>query len=121
MYAISSGLTTIIRFRAVLDTSANQATSSPADVLAGLRTKTDRLRQAITAAFYLFGFLLFLGLQASYNTLSLSRQPPVWEILANFTTHFAFAVNAFFMFLLIHLIQWGFSLWADWRYSRLNL
>lgn len=74
-----------------------------------LNARCVNLRQYLGTAFYLFGFLLFAGLQGAYHTLELRRTPPSWEILVNFQVHFVFAAIVFFVFLCLHVLQWIIS------------
>lgn len=64
------------------------------------------MRQLITATFYLFGLMFFIGLPSAFNLLGLTKTPAVTLILENLPVHFAVAANAFFAFLVLHSIQW---------------
>jgi hypothetical protein len=118
IYFASSSFTAIMRFRVAL---AKQDIAYVKQVLIRLREKTERLRQVMTAAFYLFGFLLFLGLQGAYETVDKSKETLSEIVTRNLMIHFAFAANVFFLFLFLHLIQWGLCLWVDRRYSQLDV
>jgi hypothetical protein len=68
------------------------------------------LRQVIAAMFFAFGALFFWALPgAFYHTIADGRGWPLTEIILNFVTHFAFAANVFFVFLLLHCVQWFVS------------
>lgn len=71
------------------------------------------LQQATVAAFYLFGFVLFLSLQSSYMLLGDSPNPASWIVLRHFPAHFVFAANAFAVFLVIHIVQWFVANWVS--------
>ena len=76
-------------------------------------TRCANLKQTLVATFYLFGFLLFVGLQNAPITIGDGRGIPIIEILGGFMLHFIFAANVFLVFLVLHLVQWVVS-------SRLN-
>lgn len=87
----------------------NKSTGSTQPAWESLNARCVNLRQCLGAAFYLFGFLLFAGLQGAYHTLELSRTPPSGQILVNFQLHFVFAAIVFLVFLSLHLVQWIIS------------
>jgi len=74
-----------------------------------LRRRCVRLRQLITAVFYLFGVVLFEALEWAYVTIDDSRTPGGWVVLTNFEICFAFAANVFLTLLVLHAIQWFVS------------
>ena len=76
-------------------------------------TRCANLKEAFAATVYLFGFLLFVGLQNAPITIGDGRGIPMIEILGGFMLHFIFAANVFLVFLVLHLVQWLVS-------SRLN-
>jgi hypothetical protein len=76
--------------------------------LEALRRRSTRLQQLMTAAFYLFGLLLFVGLQDAYH------------ILENFRAHFIFAAIIFFLFFMIHCVQWFVSAQLERCASRIR-
>jgi hypothetical protein len=57
--------------------------------------------------------VLFLSLQWSYVTIENSNIPVGWLILRDFEPHFAFAFNVFFIFLILHVVQWFISSSVD--------
>jgi hypothetical protein len=71
------------------------------------------MQQFTGAALYLFGLVLFLGLQRAYFTIDNSSTPGGWLILENFVIYFAFAANVFFVFLILHFVQWFISTRVD--------
>jgi len=73
------------------------------------RRRCIRLRNLIGATFYLFGTVLFLNLQLAYISIDNSTTPGGWLVLQNFGTHFVFAFNVFFAFLILHIIAWAVS------------
>jgi len=76
---------------------------------APLHNRCANLRQILGATFYLFGFLFFIGLQRAPTTIGDGRLFPIVEVLNNFVLQFVFAANIFFIFLVLHLIQWLIS------------
>jgi hypothetical protein len=77
----------------------------PLDVLL---TRTANLRQLITATFYLFGIVFFFVLRFVEATPE-NKVPVGALILENFFLYFAFAANVFFVFLVLHSVQWAVS------------
>jgi hypothetical protein len=64
------------------------------------------MRQSLTATFYLFGLVFFLGLQNAPTTVGDGTGILSSEILNNFIFDFVFAANVFAVFFVLHLIQW---------------
>ena len=96
IYSLFS-LATVLRFR---------STAAIEEKLVRIRKRLGNLKQARVAAFYFCGFVLFAGFQNAYSVSGLSKSPIGWMVLEDFQGHFAFAGNAFFLLLLIQLIQW---------------
>lgn len=71
-----------------------------------LRNRCETSQQIIRGAFYLFGFVLFLGLQNVGFWLGDGKEPGAYYLLRNCILHFAFAANVFFIFLVVHCVQW---------------
>lgn len=95
---------TVVRFRNAAG-DLNQIASVHKRLLR-IRQRIRNLQQATVAAFYLFGFVLFVCLQSSYMLLGDSPNPTSWIVLRHLPVHFVFAVNAFSVFLVVHIIQW---------------
>ena len=74
-----------------------------------LRRRSARVDRLITTALYLFGLVLFLGLQDSYFTTDSSRATGEPIVLRNFSWHLAFASNVFFVLLVLHVVAWFIS------------
>jgi hypothetical protein len=82
--------------------------------LASIKRKAATLQQIVRAAFYLFGFLLFFELQFAFQTLGArTHSDEAFLITPGFLVHFAFASNVFFVFLILHLIEWFVSHQVD--------
>jgi len=77
--------------------------------LSSLQNRCRNLGQILSATFYLFGFLFFVGLPDAMITLGDGRGIPAFEILNNFRFHFVFAANIFVVLLALHLVQWLIS------------
>jgi hypothetical protein len=71
-----------------------------------IRKRVRNLQQATVAAFYLFGFVLFACFQSAYFIIEDGNTPDSLIVVKNFQIHFAFAANAFLIFLVIQFIQW---------------
>jgi len=87
----------------------NQDGEPVRDAIAVLATRYGTLRQVIGATFYLFGLVLFLGLENITNILGERSDPLGIYVLDNFLLLCAFAANVFFIFLVLHSIQWAGS------------
>jgi hypothetical protein len=89
-----------------------------AQTLRALRKRSTRVDKLITMAFYLFGWVLFSGLHGAYSSIIDGKAAVVERgILQDFEPHFAFAANAFFVFLLLYVVAW----FTSSRVSRLAL
>jgi hypothetical protein len=97
------------RLRAMTIVPQKEDISSIQRAMAALHKRCTNIHQLIRATFYLFGFVLFLGLQGAYFVLGLSSIPIVSIIVENFVLYFAFAANVFLVFLILHLVQWFVS------------
>jgi hypothetical protein len=67
------------------------------------------LRQLIAGMFFAFGALFFWTLPDAFSTISDGIGYPIHEYIGRFRLHFAFAANVFFVFLLLHCVQWFLS------------
>ena len=110
---------TVLRFRS---TSGKLNPASVQENLASIRNRLKNLHRATVAAFYFLGFVLFAGLLSAYFVSANTKIPIGWIVLQDFQPHFAFAGNAFFLFLVLHLIQWfvenrvdAFARGTPWR------
>ena len=115
-YVLFSAVFTVLRVRKVGE--LRSGVSSDARTLTALRKRSTRVGRLITMSFYLFGWVLFSGLQGAYFTIIDSKGEAVESgILRDFEPHFAFAANAFFVFLMLYVVAWLISS----RVSRLAL
>ena len=76
--------------------------------LDALMAWTANLHQLITATFYLFGIVFFFVLRFAKATPE-NNVPVGTLILENFFLYFAFAVNVFFVLLILYSAQWAVS------------
>ena len=88
-----------------------RAGSNPADKgdLSALQSLDANLRHLIGVAFYLFGLILFLSLQAAELTLGDGARSVAGAILQHFMIDFAFGANVFIVFLVLHSAHWVVS------------
>lgn len=77
--------------------------------VAALYAWSANVRHLITATFYLFGILFFWGLRFTLWTPDNSKTSVLLLVLENFFLYFAFAANVFFIFLVLHSVQWFVS------------
>jgi len=120
IYSIFSAAVVMGRLRTITRQPQNEDIPSFQRAVAALHKRCTNVQQLIRATFYLFGFVLFIGFQWAYFTVDKSSTPVGWLILENFVLYFAFAANVFFVFFLIHCIQWFVSGRVDACASRLS-
>ena len=109
IYFLFSSTVIVARLRAMTSLGQKEDRASMQRSLAAPYTRYTNAQQLIRATFYLFGLVLFFGLQRAYLTIDESKTPVGWLILENFVIHFAFAANVFSVFLTLHLVQWFVS------------
>jgi hypothetical protein len=107
-YCVFSTIKTLLQLRAVWN-QPNQDKRTACNAIGALATRFVRLRQVIGATFYLFGLVLFLGMENITFYLADSKTPGAVYILDNFLLLCAFSANVFFIFLVLHCIQWAGS------------
>jgi len=112
VYCVFSTVRTMLRLHTVWNLP-NQNIATVREALALLATRYARLRQVIAATFYLFGLVLFLGLENIANFVGDGKEPLGVYVLDNFLLLCAFAANVFFVFLVLHSIQWAGSAVLD--------
>jgi hypothetical protein len=109
IYVLFLAATTVLRIRKAALSLRDGLGLNAEELFVALRRRSARVDRLIATAFYLFGVVLFLGLQDAYFTIDNSNTPVGWTILRNFAPHFAFASNAFFIFLILHFVGWSIS------------
>jgi len=119
IYSLLSAIVILVRLRSLTNRSKIEDLSSIQRSLIALHNRSANLRQLIGAAFYLFGFIFFLTLPFAFITLDTSKAPGWTSIFGNLGFTFAFAANVFFVFFVLHCVQWFVS--ARVRASALRL
>jgi hypothetical protein len=109
----------MVRVRSLINQRQVEDTSLLRHSLAALQARIANMRQLIGATFYLFGLIYFLMLPLATRILD-SRIPLELLILDNFLMYFAFAANVFFVFLVLHSVQWFVSSRVNAYALRLN-
>jgi hypothetical protein len=109
VYSLFSAIVVMGRLRSLSVRPQKEDNSSVQQSIAALHNQCTNVQQLIRATFYLFGLVLFLGLQWAYFVLGFSSIPIVSTIVENFVLYFAFAANVFLVFLILHLVQWFVS------------
>jgi hypothetical protein len=113
-YVLFSAIFTVLRVRK----GGELRSGVDAQTLRALRKRSTRVDRLITMAFYLFGWVLFSGLHGAYSSIIDGKAAVVERgILQDFEPHFAFAANAFFVFLMLYVVAW----FTSSRVSRLAL
>jgi hypothetical protein len=105
VYCLASAFITTVRLRSTRNLDPRSSLTKNRS-LTVLKNHCANVQQVITAAFYLFGFVLFFGMQNVSRTLGDGPVPIGMEVLGNFTLQCAFATNVFLVFLVLHVIRW---------------
>jgi hypothetical protein len=108
-YGLFSATLIVVRLRSLANRSKVEDLSSIQRSLATLHARSANLHQLVIATFYLFGFIFFLTLPFAFMTLGASKVPGWMFIFENLDYYFAFAANVFFVFLVLHSVQWFVS------------
>ena len=108
-YGLFSATLIVVRLRSLANRSKVEDLSSLQRSLATLHARSANLHQLVIATFYLFGFIFFLTLPFAFMTLGASKVPGWMFIFENLDYYFAFAANVFFVFLVLHSVQWFVS------------
>lgn len=121
-YSLISAAVTLARLRSIMNPSHSRDTMSLRRAVGTLQVRCANVRQLIGAAFYLFGIVFFFSLRFAFVTFD-SHTPVGTLILRDFFLYFAFAANAFFIFLVLHLVQWFVSrrVWASALQSEVSI
>jgi len=105
IYSLLSATMILVRLRSIMNPRQSKDVAALQRSVATLRARSANVRQLIVATFYLFGIVFFFGLWSVRSEADSSRA----TILDGFFVFFAFAVNAFFIFLVLHSVQWFVS------------
>jgi hypothetical protein len=120
MYTLFSATVILVRLRSVANRSKVEDIPSIQRSLTVLQARSANLHQLIGATFYLFGFIFFLTLPWACITLGDGKVPGWTSIFGNLGFNFAFAANIFFVFLVLHSVQWFVSARVRAAALRLN-
>lgn len=104
IYSLFLAISTLLRIRSMRHANTKETATSIRDFVVALGERWSRLRQVIAAAFYLFGVILFIGLQTIGNYVGDGNGATF--VLGNFILQCAFAANVFFILLVLHCIEW---------------
>jgi len=115
LYTLATAVRATLRLRSMRNENLASAQSS----LTTLQSRMANVRQALGAAFYLFGLVFFLNLPDISNYADNSRTPGWVYIERNFVFLCAFAANAMLVFLILHLTQWFVTRQINSRSKRL--
>jgi hypothetical protein len=119
IYTLFSAAVIVVRLRSLTNQRQIESVSSLQHSLTGLRARSANVRQLVSATFYLFGFIFFWILPFAVRTAD-SKRPLMTLILENFFLYFAFATNVFFIFLVLHSVQWFVASRVHANAQRLN-
>jgi hypothetical protein len=108
VYSLLSATKILMRVSSLMASGNPKYVTTLQNEVAALSARSANMRHLITASFYLFGIVFFWGLRFALWTPD-SNTPVGILVLENFFLYFAFAANAFFVFLILHLVQWFVS------------
>jgi hypothetical protein len=120
IYSLLSATVILLRLSSLANRSKVEDVSSIQRSLAALHARSANLHQLMGATFYLFGFVFFLTIPFAFITLDSSKVPGWTSILQNLGFYFAFSANVFFVFLVLHSVQWFVSARVRAAALRLN-
>jgi hypothetical protein len=109
VYSFASAAKILFRLRSLASSGRSEDNSALRTELATLSARSANTRQLITASFYLFGMIFFWSLRFTLWTPESKTIPVGFYVLENFFLYFAFAANAFLVFLILHSVQWFVS------------
>jgi hypothetical protein len=119
IYTIFSAVVTMIRLRLLSNQLQAEDGPSLQRSLAALQGRSVNVRQLLGATLYFFWFVFFLTLPLATITMG-SKISVGILILRNFLMYFSFAANVFFIFLVLHSVQWFVSGRVQASVKRLN-
>jgi hypothetical protein len=109
IYSLLSASLIMLRLRSLAAHSQSRGISSLRGSVPVLQARCANLRYLLGATSYLFGFIFCLVLPLAARVENNGRTPLVVLILGNFLRYFGFAANVFFVFLILHCLQWVVS------------
>lgn len=105
-YSLVSAATTLLRLHSIRQAKTNSDLAPVRASLLVLQRRFANMRQALRATFYLFGFILFFGLESIGYVLADTNRPLSYYVLGNFICNCAFAANVFLIFFTLQLVEW---------------
>jgi hypothetical protein len=108
VYSLFSAAKILAGVRSLMALGQSRDVSALQNDVAALYARSANVRHVITATFYLFGIVFFWGLRFTLWTPD-SKTSVFLLVLENFFLYFAFAANVFFIFLVLHSVQWFVS------------
>ena len=106
VYCFFSSIRVMLRLHTLRTSNPVQHAVSIQRSIAAIRALVGNIRQVIDAAFYLFGFVVFLNLQSIANSIDNSKTPIGYFIIQNFIFDCSLAAIGFLVVLVLHLSQW---------------
>jgi hypothetical protein len=108
VYSLFSATKILAGVRSLMALGQSRDVPALQNEVAALYARSANLRHLITATFYLFGIVFFWGLRFTLWTPD-GKTSVSLLVLENFFLYFAFATNVFFIFLVLHSVQWFVS------------
>ena len=109
IYCLWSSGNTLGRLRSIRRVELNKDPILISQTLLVLHNRCANMRHVIASTFYLFGAVLFLGLETQPPVVGDGAVQPMRIIVANFELLFAFAANVFMALFLLHAVSWFVS------------
>jgi hypothetical protein len=105
VYSFSSAVRILLRLRSIRGLPGADR-SVIRQSLASLSNRCTNLQQLLTSMFYLFGTVIFIGLQRVGVFAGDGNFSPVSVVLGSFVIDCAFATNVFVVLFVLQLLQW---------------
>jgi hypothetical protein len=105
IYSMYTAVVILFRLYSLSKGHTVESNNSLPQSLALLNHRSENLRQIIVAMLYLSGFTYFVGISGAFWTPD-SKRPVGLMILENMRVFFWFGVVVFFVFLILHSVQW---------------
>jgi hypothetical protein len=105
VFSLFSATKILASIRSLMSSGQSRNAAALQNEVAVLYARSSNVRYLIKATFYLFGIVFFWGMRFTLWTPE-NKTPVSLLVLENFFLYFAFAANAFFIFLVLHSVQW---------------
>jgi len=112
IYVLFSSLYSLVRLRSFKNLSKVEDIPSVQCSLQTLKAKSENVRQIVVLAFYLFGLTFCWSFPFAIRTENGYRSF-LTPALHDFFLYFALAVRVFFLFVVLHSVQWFVSRQID--------